>query len=76
LSIFNSLSSDAVMLENTSKLIIYDVKFLESNGTLRTYLSINSDAQKILLHLPEKAGIYFMEVKTNKGNYVFKVIKT
>jgi hypothetical protein len=76
LSIFNSLSSDAVMIENKSKLMIYDVRFLESNGTIHSYLSINSDAQNILLHLPQKAGIYFMEIKTNKGNYVFKVIKT
>jgi len=28
------------------------------------------------LQLPQKSGIYFMEIKTNKGNYVFKVIKT
>ncbi|HYV91912.1 MAG TPA: T9SS type A sorting domain-containing protein [Chitinophagales bacterium] len=75
LRILNSLTSHSVMIENKGKLMIYAVKVFESNGTLRYNLSINSEASAVPLQLPQKTGIYLIEIKTNEGNFVFKVVR-
>ncbi|MCY7410180.1 MAG: T9SS type A sorting domain-containing protein, partial [Chitinophagales bacterium] len=75
LRVMNSLSSNSVTIENNSLLTIYSVNVYGTGGIRISSSQINSDAYSIPFSLPKQNGIYFLEIKTNEGKYVFKVAR-
>lgn len=75
LRVINSLSSNSITIENNSNLTIYSVDVYGTGGTSISSSKINSDASSIPVSLPNQNGIYFLELRTNEGRYIFKVAK-
>jgi hypothetical protein len=75
ISLVNTLSDGKIFIKNESQLMIYTVRILESGGFAKEKVVLNSDHSTIDVQLPEKRGIYLVEVQTNKGNYIFKVVR-
>jgi len=75
ISLVNTLSDGKILIKNESQLMIYTVRILESGGFAKEKVVLNSDLSTIDVQLPEKRGIYLVEVQTNKGNYIFKVVR-
>lgn len=75
LRLLNSLDPYSISIENKAGLMIDNVKIFEMNGTVRSHTSIKRALSIIPVKLPDQLGIYLIRVKTNEGNFVFKVAK-
>lgn len=75
LRLLNSLDPYAISIENKAGMMIYDVTIFEMKGTLRSIMPINRNVPTIPVKLPDQSGIYLIRIKTNEGNFVFKVVK-
>ena len=75
LRLLNSLDAHSISIENKGRLMIYDVRIFEMNGILRSLVTINRSIATIPIKLPDPSGVYLIRIKSNEGNFVFKVAK-
>jgi hypothetical protein len=76
LTLLNTLNhTGSVDIVNKGRLMIYSVKIFEADGKLRADIPVHQNPPFIPVELPNSYGIYFIQVNTNSGNFVFKAIR-
>jgi len=76
LHLLHSLTNSSIILQNEKRLLIYDLVILDVNGKVVSEFQFNSMAEIFNVDLPKQSGIYFIKIKTNAGNFIFKAVKT
>lgn len=72
--ILNTLNNGSVFIENKNGCVVYSVKAFSADGQEISNVSINSHAPLIRVQLPHGKGVYLLEIETDKGRMVVKVV--
>ena len=75
LQLMSNTGAGWATIENKNALLIYAVKILQSDGRQRGNILLNSAEHLIPIQLPEQSGIYLLQITTNRGDFVFKVLQ-
>ena len=75
ISLIQSLTPGNVIIENKSNMMIYTATIIDLKGNEQSVVSLHSSSSSIPLNLPEKNGLYFIDVLTENGHFIFKTIR-
>lgn len=73
-SIYPNPANNIVNVSNDDNIQINDVKLTDING--RTVKSVSANATQVQINISDlNAGVYFMNIETNEGSAIKKIIK-
>lgn len=71
----NPTSSGKVFIAGVDLLVVEEVKVYNAAGELVTELTNPAQKKSLQIDLPKQTGIYFIRVKTLKGNFTEKILR-